>query len=207
MEQNIARISRQPPAVAGVDEAGRGSLAGPVVAAAVVLYPDQPIAGLRDSKLLSHTRRRRLAKAIRRRARAFAVAMASPEEIDELNILQASLRAMERAVIDLRTAPDLVQVDGNQIPRFEGAEGFAAEAVVGGDRLIPAISAASILAKVYRDRLMGFWHHHYPGYGFDTNKGYPTSVHLAALRRIGPCAIHRRTFAPVRRVSKTGSGS
>ncbi len=191
--------------VAGVDEAGRGCLAGPVVAAAVVLHSDRPITGLRDSKLLSHARRRRLAKAIRRRARAFAVALAAPREIDDVNILQASLRAMERAVRGLPIHPDLVQVDGNQAPRFNGG-GPAVQAVVGGDRLVPAISAASILAKVYRDRLMGLWHLRYPGYGFDTNKGYPTSVHLAALGRIGPCAIHRRTFAPVRRAATGRSG-
>ena len=191
--------------VAGVDEAGRGCLAGPVVAAAVVLHPDRPITGLRDSKLLSHARRRRLAKAIRRRARAFAVALAAPREIDDVNILQASLRAMERAVRGLPIHPDLVQVDGNQAPRFNGG-GPAVQAVVRGDRLVPAISAASILAKVYRDRLMGLWHLRYPGYGFDTNKGYPTPVHLAALTRIGPCAIHRRTFAPVRHAGTVRSG-
>ena len=191
--------------VAGVDEAGRGCLAGPVVAAAVVLHPDRPVAGLRDSKLLSHSRRSRLARAIRQRARAFAVALAAPCEIDDVNILQASLRAMERAVNGLRIDPDLVQVDGNQTPRFNGG-GPAVQAVVGGDRLVPAISAASILAKVYRDRLMGLWHIRYPGYGFDTNKGYPTSVHLTALNSIGPCAIHRRSFAPVRHADAGRSG-
>lgn len=191
--------------VAGVDEAGRGCLAGPVVAAAVVLHADRPITGLRDSKLLGRSRRRRLAKSIRRRARAFAVALAAPREIDDVNILQASLRAMERAVRRLSIHPDLVQVDGNQAPRFNGG-GPAVQAVVGGDRLVPAISAASILAKVYRDRLMGLWHLRYPGYGFDTNKGYPTPVHLAALTRIGPCAIHRRTFAPVRNAGTGRSG-
>ena len=192
--------------VAGVDEAGRGCLAGPVVAAAVVLHPDRPISGLRDSKLLSHARRKRLAEAIRKRAQGYAVALAGPEEIDHLNILQASLRAMERAVSGLRLQPQLVRVDGAQVPRFEGSQGFEAEAVVGGDRIVPAISAASILAKVYRDRLMGLWHCRFPCYGFDTNKGYPTPVHLAALSRVGPCAIHRRTFAPVRRARAGCSG-
>ena len=191
--------------VAGVDEAGRGCLAGPVVAAAVVLRADRPIAGLRDSKLLSRARRRRLAGAIRRRARAFAVALAAPREIDDVNILQASLLAMERAVRGLPVDPDLVRVDGNRAPPFDGG-GPAVQAVVGGDRLVPAISAASILAKVYRDRLMGLWHIRYPGYGFDSNKGYPTPVHLAALTSIGPCAIHRRTFAPVRRAARDRSG-
>lgn len=191
--------------VTGVDEAGRGCLAGPVVAAAVVLHPDRPVAGLRDSKLLSHSRRSRLARAIRQRARAFAVALAAPCEIDDVNILQASLRAMERAVSGLRINPDLVQVDGNQAPLFNGGVP-AVEAVVGGDRLVPAISAASILAKVYRDRLMGLWHIRYPGYGFNTNKGYPTSVHLAALNRIGPCAIHRRSFTPVRHADAARPG-
>ena len=191
--------------IAGVDEAGRGCLAGPVVAAAVVLHPDRPIAGLADSKLLSHAKRGRLARAIRRRAHAFAVALASPGEIDDVNILQASLRAMERAVRGLRIDPDLVQVDGNRAPPFDGG-GPAVQAVVGGDRLVPAISAASILAKVYRDRLMGLWHIRRPGYGFDANKGYPTPVHLAALARIGPCDIHRRSFAPVRRAAANHMG-
>ena len=189
---------------AGVDEAGRGSLAGPVVAAAVILDEDRPIAGLKDSKLLTHRQRGRLASAVRRRARSFSVALAGPAEIDSVNILQASLLAMERAVFGLDLAPDRVQVDGNQTPAFEGAEGFAAESVIRGDRLIPAISAASILAKVCRDRLMRLWHRRYPCYGFDTNKGYPTAVHLAALKRFGPCAIHRRSFAPVRRACVSG---
>ena len=185
--------------MAGVDEAGRGSLAGPVVAAVVILQADRPIVGLKDSKLLSERQRERLASAIRRRARAFAVASASPEEIDDVNILQATLRAMERAVAGLRVTPDLVQVDGSQVPRFADDGRIAAEAVVGGDRLIPAISAASILAKVCRDRLMRLWHRRHPDYGFDTNKGYPTEIHRAALRRFGPCTIHRMSFAPVRR--------
>ena len=192
--------------VAGVDEAGRGCLAGPVVAAAVVLDPDRPISGLKDSKLLSHSKRKRLAEAIRKRARGYAVALATPEEIDHLNILQASLRAMERAVYGLPLQPQLVRVDGAQVPRFDGSQGFETEAVVGGDRIVPAISAASILAKVYRDRLMGLWHCRFPCYGFDTNKGYPTPVHRAALNRVGPCAIHRRSFAPVRRASAGCSG-
>ena len=186
--------------VAGVDEAGRGPLAGPVVAAAVILDDERPINGLRDSKLLTEVRRVELAKAVRRRARAFAVALAEPAEIDGVNILQASLLAMERAVLRLGLKPDLLRVDGRQVPRFDGAEQpFLAESVVRGDQLVPAISAASILAKVCRDRLMRRWHRRYPHYGFDSNKGYPTPRHLAALSRFGPCPIHRQSFAPVRR--------
>ncbi len=203
MEQ---RVAGERAVVAGVDEAGRGSLAGPVVAAVVVLHEDRYIEGLKDSKLLSHRQRERLATAIRRRARAFAVASATPEEIDDVNILQATLRAMERAVAGLGMTPDLVQVDGAQVPRFSGNEPVSAESVVGGDRLIPAISAASILAKVCRDRLMRLWHRRHPEYGFDTNKGYPTALHLEALRRCGPCAIHRMSFAPVRKVSLARQG-
>jgi len=186
--------------VAGVDEAGRGPLAGPVVAAAVILDDERPIDGLRDSKLLTEARRVELAKAVRRRARAFAVALAEPAEIDGVNILQASLLAMERAVLRLGLKPDLLRVDGRQVPRFDGADQpFLAESVVRGDQLVPAISAASILAKVCRDRLMRRWHRRYPHYGFDSNKGYPTPRHLAALSRFGPCPIHRQSFAPVRR--------
>jgi len=186
--------------VAGVDEAGRGPLAGPVVAAAVILDDERPIDGLRDSKLLTEARRVELAKAVRRRARAFAVGLAEPAEIDGVNILQASLLAMERAVLRLGLKPDLLRVDGRQVPRFDGAEQpFLAEPVVRGDQLVPAISAASILAKVCRDRLMRRWHRRYPHYGFDSNKGYPTPRHLAALSRFGPCPIHRQSFAPVRR--------
>ena len=186
--------------VAGVDEAGRGPLAGPVVAAAVILDDERPIDGLRDSKLLTEARRVELAKAVRRRARAFAVGLAEPAEIDGVNILQASLLAMERAVLRLGLKPDLLRVDGRQVPRFDGVEQpFLAEPVVRGDQLVPAISAASILAKVCRDRLMRRWHRRYPHYGFDSNKGYPTPRHLAALSRFGPCPIHRQSFAPVRR--------
>jgi len=189
--------------VAGVDEAGRGPLAGPVVAAAVILDDERPIDGLNDSKLLTAARRTELAKAVRQRARAFALALAEPVEIDGVNILQASLLAMERAVFRLGLEPDLVQVDGKQIPRFENAaRPVTAESVVRGDQLIPAISAASILAKVCRDRLMLRWHRRYPLYGFDVNKGYPTPRHLAALSRFGPCPIHRQSFAPVRRADQ-----
>lgn len=183
--------------VAGVDEAGRGPLAGPVVAAAVVLDRRRRIRGLDDSKKLSADERVRLAREIRRKAVAFAVGYAPPDEIDRINILQATLKAMERAVHRLRTTPDIVRVDGNQLPRFEGcAPRFVLEPVIGGDATVPAISAASILAKVCRDRLMRRWHRRYPVYGFDRHKGYATAVHLAALIEHGPCPIHRRSFAP-----------
>jgi ribonuclease HII len=186
-----------PVLIAGVDEAGRGPLAGPVVAAAVILDDAQSISGLRDSKCLAPERRRRLASEIRRRARAFGIGMADPAEIDGLNILQASLLAMERAVARLAFAPDLVRVDGPHAPRFAG-HGLAVEAVIGGDRFVVEISAASILAKVCRDRLMCRWHRRYPEYEFARNKGYPTPAHLEALQRFGPCPIHRQSFAPVR---------
>ncbi|SRR5690606_30193648 len=182
--------------VAGVDEAGRGPLAGPVVAAAVVLDPARPIDGLADSKVLPPEERRRLAREIRLRARAFAIAAADPAEIDGINILQATLLAMERAVRRLKLVPDLVRVDGNQIPRLPD---LLAEPVIDGDALVPAISAASILAKVCRDRLMCRWHRRFPLYGFDRNKGYATEEHLRALELHGPCAIHRASFEPVRR--------
>lgn len=185
--------------VAGVDEAGRGPLAGPVVAAAVILDKAHPIEGLNDSKRLTVRRRQYLVPLIRQRARAFAVALAGPEEIDELNILEASLLAMERAILRLDVAPDVVLVDGNQIPRFaDQLVAFTTESVISGDRTIEAISAASILAKVCRDRLMQRWHRRFPDYGFDQNKGYPTPAHLKFLRALGPCHIHRMSFAPVR---------
>ncbi len=183
--------------IAGVDEAGRGPLAGPVVAAAVVLDRRRRIRGLRDSKKLSPDERTRLAAEIRRKAAAFALGYASPAEIDEVNILQATLRAMERAVLRLKIVPDLVRIDGNQLPRFEGhPRPFLLEPVIDGDEKVKAISAASILAKVCRDRLMRRWHRRYPHYGFDRNKGYATEEHLAALERHGPCPIHRLSFAP-----------
>jgi len=187
--------------VCGVDEAGRGPLAGPVVAAAVILDRGRPIEGLRDSKLLTELQRLRLGVEIRRKAKAFAVAFASHVEIDGINILQASLLAMERAVLRLGTIPELVRVDGRQIPAFHArARLYRAEPVVDGDNLLPEISAASILAKVCRDRLMRRLHRRYPQYGFDQNFGYGTPEHLRALEKFGPCAIHRATFAPVREV-------
>jgi ribonuclease HII len=187
--------------IAGVDEVGRGPLAGPVVAAAVILDANFTVEGLRDSKQLSAKQRLRLAREIRRHARAFALAFADPAEVDALNVLRASLLAMERAVERLRIRPERVLVDGNRAPAFAAADRrYSVEAIVRGDQLVPCISAASILAKVCRDRLMQRWHRRFPAYGFDHNKGYPTKAHLVGLETQGPCAIHRVTFAPVRRL-------
>jgi len=182
--------------VAGVDEAGRGPLAGPVAAAAVILSPDVPIAGLRDSKQLSVARREMLAAEIRAAALAWAVGWADAAEIDQMNILQASLLAMRRAVLALNMEPDHVLVDGNQCPSLA----CRVEAIVQGDCTVAAISAASILAKVERDALMQRCDQEFPGYGFGVHKGYPTQAHLRALEVHGVCAIHRRSFAPVRRL-------
>lgn len=182
--------------VCGVDEAGRGPLAGPVVAAAVILDPARAIDGLRDSKKLSQTRREALAIAIREASLGWAIGQASVDEIDELNILQASLLAMRRAVEALPVLPTLARVDGNQSPRLA----CGVELIVGGDATEACISAASILAKVERDRLMHLLHGLHPEYGFDRHKGYGTALHLASLKRHGPCIAHRRSFAPVREV-------
>jgi len=180
--------------VCGADEAGRGPLAGPVVAAAVILDPRRPIDGLRDSKQLSPARREALAEAIRGRATAWAVAEASVEEIDRLNVLQASLLAMARAIELLDPAAEVALIDGNRLPRLR----IEAHAIVGGDALQPAISAASILAKQHRDGLMAELDGVFPGYGFAEHAGYPTPRHLRLLRELGPSAAHRRSFAPVR---------
>ena len=182
-----------PGLIAGVDEAGRGPLAGPVVAAAVILDPRRPIKGLADSKKLTPLRRERLFDEIRASALCCAVAQASVEEIDRLNILQATLLAMQRAVAGLRLAPVKVLIDGNRLPKLD----VLAEAVVGGDARVAAISAASILAKVQRDRWCAEIDAHWPQYGFGEHKGYGTQAHLQALRTHGACAIHRRSFAPV----------
>ena len=184
----------QPGLVAGVDEAGRGPLAGPVVAAAVILDELAPVAGLADSKVLSPRRREMLFDQIRARALCCSIASASVEEIDRLNILQATLLAMRRAVEGLRLRPHRVVVDGNRVPLLP----MTVAAIVKGDAKVAAISAASILAKVQRDRWCADLHAQYPDYGFVTHKGYPTAQHLAALQRLGPCAAHRRSFAPVR---------
>lgn len=178
----------------GVDEAGRGPLAGSVFAAAVVLDPARPIEGLADSKQLTQAARERLAQAIRGQAAAWAIASASVEEIDRINILRASLLAMARAVQALGMEPDEVWVDGLHAPRV----GFPCHTLVDGDRLVAAISAASILAKTARDAEMRTLDARYPGYGFADHKGYSTPEHLAALKRQGPCEIHRRSFEPVR---------
>ena len=181
--------------IAGVDEAGRGPLAGPVAAAAVILDPTRLIVGLRDSKQLSRRQREQLTVEIRRYALAWAVGWADHMEIDRLNILQASLLAMRRAVLALKLAPDKVLVDGQHVPTL----GCQAQAVIKGDCKVAAISAASILAKVERDMLMQRFDREFPAYGFGIHKGYPTAVHLAALAAHGLCPIHRRSFAPVRR--------
>ena len=181
--------------VCGVDEAGRGPLAGPVYAAAVVLDATRPIRGLKDSKLLSELKRNVLEQKIKERALGFAVACATVEEIDRLNILQASLLAMRRAVESLAIVPDEAWIDGNRCPELA----CRARAIVQGDRLHAVISAASILAKTARDAEMQRLHERYPHYGFDRHKGYPTPQHLELLERHGPCAIHRRSFIPVQR--------
>ncbi|TXH42897.1 MAG: ribonuclease HII [Burkholderiaceae bacterium] len=184
--------------VAGVDEAGRGPLAGPVVAAAVILHERQPIVGLRDSKRLTAAKRAALAEEIRAKALAYCVAQASVEEIDELNILQATLLAMKRAVEGLRLRPGRVLVDGNRLPSLR----VPAEAVVKGDDKVPAISAASILAKVRRDQWCEDIEVDIPGYAFAVHKGYPTADHLARLKALGPSEVHRRSFGPVKAALK-----
>ncbi len=179
--------------VCGVDEAGRGPLAGPVVAAAVILDPQRPIDGLNDSKKLSAKRREALAVVIRERALAWAVAEASVDEIDRVNILQASFLAMRRAVESLSLRPEKALIDGNRCPGLD----CPAEAIVGGDGKVASIAAASILAKTVRDAGMLVLHAEFPMYGFDRHMGYPTAFHLQALREHGPSSVHRRSYAPV----------
>lgn len=183
------------PLVAGVDEAGRGPLAGPVSVAAVILDPSRPITGLDDSKKLSEKKREALYPLIIERALAWHIEFVDAAEIDALNILQATLTGMRRALHALSPAAQLARIDGNRVPRDLPCP---AEAIIGGDALEPAIMAASILAKVARDRAMRALHVEYPQYGFDRHKGYPSPVHLAALAEHGPCPQHRRSFAPVR---------
>jgi ribonuclease HII len=187
--------------VAGVDEVGRGPLAGPVVAAAVILDPVRPIIGLADSKKLSPKRRELLAEQIRSEALAWSLGRAEVEEIDRINILQASLLAMRRAVEGLVLQPQQALVDGNRCPDLP----CPVRAIVGGDATVPEISAASIIAKVARDMEMVEMELKYPGYGLAQHKGYPTKIHLEALQRLGASAIHRRSFAPVRRAEEQGS--
>jgi ribonuclease HII len=182
--------------VAGVDEAGRGPLAGPVIAAAVILDPENPVNGLKDSKQLTPSRREALYLEITQKAIAWAVGRAGVEEIDRLNILQATLLAMQRAVVMLRPAAHYVLVDGNQCPRLD----CPVEAIVRGDSTIAAISAASIIAKVTRDREMEEMDRRYPGYGLARHKGYPSREHLQALQRLGVTPLHRRSYAPVRKL-------
>ncbi len=186
--------------LAGVDEAGRGPLAGPVYAAAVILDPARPIAGIRDSKKLTAPQREVLAAEIRDKALCWSIAFADTAEIDALNILKATHLAMRRALAGLAIQPQHVQVDGNLCPSLGLAVTFSMEAIVKGDDKVPAIGAASILAKVERDAVMLALHDQFPHYGFAVHKGYPTAVHLAALREHGASPVHRRTFGPVRAV-------
>ncbi len=190
-------------AIGGIDEAGRGPLAGPVVAAIVVLSPEQKIDGVRDSKQLTAKRRTVLAEEIKSQASAWSVALADVTEIDELNILHATMLAMRRAVEQLNHLPGEIRVDGNrapELPRYRGRT----TTIIGGDRTCPAISAASILAKVARDDLMIALDCMFPNYGFARHKGYPTARHREALLRYGPCSAHRRSFGPVRKVIEAG---
>jgi ribonuclease HII len=194
--KDLFEVDYAGPNLAGVDEVGRGPLAGDVVAAAVILDPAYPISGLRDSKKLTAARREELAKVIKEHALAWSVARASVAEIDEINILQASLLAMHRAVQGLQPQPGYVLVDGNRLPRWD----YASEPVIKGDDRVPAIAAASILAKVQRDSELIALEQQYPGYGFASHKGYPTPAHLQALQALGVTPQHRRSFAPVKKI-------
>ena len=197
MQQSELFTLRGP--IAGVDEAGRGPLAGPVVAAAVILDPRRPIAGLRDSKKLSAAQRQALAADIRGRATSWSVAWSDPAEIDSLNILAATLLAMRRAILGLSLMPASVQVDGNRLPDLRFRDGrIDGLAIVGGDDTVAAISAASIIAKTTRDHIMVGIDRLYPDYGFARHKGYATEAHRERLEQLGPCREHRRSFAPVR---------
>ena len=193
-DENLVSASRR---VCGVDEAGRGPIAGPVFAAAVILDPDRPVDGLRDSKKLSERRRDELSREIREKSLAWAIAQCSVEEIDTLNILQASMLAMKRAIEGLTVLPEQALIDGNRCP-----QGLAipATAIVRGDDRVPAISAASILAKTARDAVMLDLHEQYPEYGFNRHKGYPTAFHLERLKQYGVSPVHRKSYAPVRKI-------
>lgn len=187
--------------IAGVDEAGRGPLAGPVLVAAVILDPKRPIEGLDDSKVLTEARREALFTLIVERALDYAIISVEADEIDRVNIFQATLLGMARAVAALKHAPDSALIDGKHVPKNLSVPG---RAIVDGDALEPAISAASILAKVTRDRAMRDYCARFPGYGFSAHKGYGTPEHLAALEKLGPCPLHRRSFAPVRKLLAPG---
>lgn len=186
--------------IAGVDEVGRGPLAGPVVAAAVILEPGISIEGLTDSKKISAKKREKLCEVIKKTCLSWAIGHATVEEIDDMNILQASLLAMRRAIESLDVKPEHAQVDGNFLPKID----CSAEAIIGGDSLIPSISAASIIAKVFRDKKMTQYDEIYPGYGFAKNSGYGTAQHLTAIRELGITPIHRKSFAPVKKVIEGG---
>lgn len=202
MQADLFPPSSMSTLVAGVDEAGRGPLAGPVFAAAVILDPSQPIAGLADSKKLGAKRREALAAEIRERALAWAIAQTDVQTIDQLNILQATLLAMRQACASLVPVPQLILIDGNRLPSDLPSP---ARSIIGGDALEPAISAASILAKTARDAYCLDLHAQYPQYAFDQHKGYGTVLHLARLMEYGPCPAHRRSFAPVRRALQAAS--
>jgi ribonuclease HII len=191
--------------IAGVDEAGRGPLAGPVVAAVVVLQVGQAVTGVRDSKKLSAAQREELVAQIHAAAIDWSIGMASVEEIDRLNILGGTMLAMRRAVEGLKVVPGLVRVDGNRRPDLPAGLAAVTETLVGGDDICPAIGAASILAKVERDRIMADLHHQFPGYGFDRHKGYPTVAHREALAELGASPVHRMSFRPVRELLETAS--
>jgi len=187
---------------AGVDEAGRGPLAGPVVVAAVILPRSYKLDFLDDSKRLSAIRRERLAPQIEAQALAYAIEFVEVDEIDRVNVLQATMNGMRRSVNQLKPFPQCALIDGNRAPDLS----CEVKTIIGGDRLVASISAASVLAKVYRDRLMLSMHDLYPGYGFDRHKGYPTALHLKRLAELGPCPIHRKSFAPVRNVIEKRAG-
>lgn len=195
-------LDATPELLCGVDEAGRGPLAGPVYAAAVILDPKRPIEGLRDSKKLTEAQREALAPEIKEKALAWAVAEASAEEIDRLNILQATFLAMRRAVEALAIKPELVLVDGNRLPKLP----YRAEAVIKGDDKIPAISAASILAKTARDAVLRDYETQYPGYGFAQHKGYGVKAHIEAIEKLGILPVHRKTFEPIKSMLRAQQG-
>jgi ribonuclease HII len=194
MMENYSLFDHSDELICGVDEAGRGPLAGPVTAAAVILDPNRPILGLRDSKKLSEVQRDALALEIKEKALAWAIAECSEQEIDELNILQATMLAMRRAVEALKITPTLALIDGNRCPVMA----VRSEAIVKGDDKVPAISAASILAKTARDHVLAQLHMQYPEYGFDQHKGYPTALHMAKLREFGVTPVHRKSYGPVK---------